>query len=218
MIMKKISIFFGLVSIFLIVFGIVFPKNLGTYTPIWKLKERCLGDEYGELRSQYFITLSNKKLWQETDSIFKIWNDHDSFTITEVYLQVSEDVAENCRITQDGMIRWQKQSSVRIDADALTVDGLSVTVGMREYFLEETEQSIIDFEAKAGIEADELLKTISEIRSEYTSALQKLSEAEYREVCRKRNKAVVNLVVIWGVYMTCYIYVRIRRKRNHLQV
>lgn len=216
--MKRITILLILVTIGLLSFFVLFPKNFGEHTPIWELKERCFGEEYGELRSQYFITLSNSKLWYETNSIFYIWNDHDAFRITEVYLMVKEDIAEDCKIRTSGIIRWEKQSHVRIEASALTEDELSVRVGMHEYRLDETADSINDFETETKMDAEELLDTIAEIRREYRSALQKLSEAEYQKVCSKIYKMIINLVVIWGIYVPFYIYIRMRRKRNNLQI
>lgn len=210
--MKRIGILFGLISISILFWGIVFPKSLGEHAPIWKLKERCFGNEYYELQSQYFITLSNSRLWYEEDSIFYIWNDHDIFTITEVYLQVSQEIAEDCKITTSGIIRWQKQSLpvyVRIKASALTNDALSVRVGGCEYSLDETEDSINDFEEETGIEAKELLETISKIRSEYISTLQKLSEAEYQNVWNKIYKRIMILIVMWGIYILLSFLVRI---------
>lgn len=206
--MKKMAILLGLITALILGFSVVFPKNLGVHAPIWELKERFFGDEYREVRTQYFITLSNRKLWYETNSIFYVWNDHDIFTTTEVYLVVPNEIAEECIITDSGMIRWQKQSSVRIDASVLTDDTLSVRVGMHEYSLDETEDSISDFEEKTGIDAEELLDTISSIRSEYISDLQKLSEAEYQNVCDKIKKIIIILIVMWGIYILLYSSVR----------
>lgn len=216
--MKRITILLILANIGILSFYVLFPKNLGAHTPIWELKERCFGEEYGELRSQYFITLSNSKLWYETNSIFYIWNDHDAFRITEVYLMVKKDVAEDCKIRPSGIIRWEKQSHVRIEASALTEDGLSVRVGMHEYRLDETADSINDFETETKIDAEELLDTIAVIRRDYISALQKLSAAEYQKVCSKIYGTIIYLVVIWGIYIPFYIYIRMRRKRNNLQI
>jgi hypothetical protein len=148
--------------------------------------------------------LLNRKLWYETGSIFYIWNDHDIFTTTEVYLVVPNEIAEECKITDSGIIQWQKQSSVRIDASALTDDILSVRVGMHEYSLDETEESISDFKEETGIDAEELLDTISKIRSEYISALQKLSEAEYQNVYNRIKKTIITLIVMWGIYILLY--------------
>lgn len=203
-IVKKIGILLGLITALILGFSVVFPKNLGNHTSIWKLKERFFGDEYRELRTQYFITLFNRKLWYETGSIFYIWNDHDIFTTTEVYLVVPNEIAEECKITDSGIIQWQKQSSVRIDASALTDDILSVRVGMHEYSLDETEKSISDFKEETGIDAEELLDTISKIRSEYISALQKLSEAEYQNVYNRIKKTIITLIVMWGIYILLY--------------
>lgn len=210
--MKKIGILLGLITVLILGYSVVFPKNMGNHTPIWGLKERFSGDEYRELRTEYFITLANRNLWYEMDSIFYVWNDHDIFTTTEVYLVVPDEIAEECKIYDTGIIRWYKQSSVRIDASALTDDTLSVRIGVHEYSLDETEESISGFEEATGIDAEELLDTISKIRSEYIAALQKLSEAEYQNVYNKIKKTIITLIIMWGIYILLYSLVRICRR------
>ena len=59
--MKKTGILFAAITIFILAVSVVFPKNLGEHTPIWDIKERFFGDEYGEVRSEYFISMRMKK-------------------------------------------------------------------------------------------------------------------------------------------------------------
>lgn len=233
--MKKITALLIFITVSVLSFFVLFPNNFGEHTPIWELKERYFGAEYGELRSQYFITLWNRNLWHKTGSIFYIGNDHDSLSITEVYLKIPEEIADGtCKITTSGMIWWEFQEgqgivrvetsalteaglTVYVSADILRNRGLSVDIGGQEYLLGASEKVLNDFEAETGINGVELLETVSEIRCEYVSALQKLSEAEYQKVCSNIYKTIINLVVIWGIYTLFYIYIRMRRKRNHLQ-
>lgn len=215
--MKGITALLVFITVSLLSIFVLFPKNLGKHTPIWELKARCFGEEYSRLRSGYFISEGSQKEWRRETDILFIYNDHDAFRITEVYLRTVKDVAENCRIKTSGIIRWEKQSHVRIEASALTEDALSVRVGGREYSLNETTESINNFEAETGMDAEELLDTIAMIRSEYISALQKLSDAEYQKVCSKIQKTIISIAIMWGIYVPVYIYIRMRRNRNNLQ-
>lgn len=52
---RNLLIFITMITLALIV---IFPKNLGERTPIWDVKKRFFGDEYGELRSKYFINFN----------------------------------------------------------------------------------------------------------------------------------------------------------------
>lgn len=55
--MKRITILLILATIGILSFYVLFPKNLGEHTPIWELKERCFGEEYGE-SIYHFIFIS----------------------------------------------------------------------------------------------------------------------------------------------------------------
>lgn len=211
--MKKIGILFIFITIIVLLYWIIFPKNLGKHTPIWDVKERFFGDEYGELRSEYFISMRMQKKWYEQESIFFIWNDHDIFRMTEVYLRVKKEVADNCKVNTSGCIEWKRQDwHMIICANALTDDPISVQNGFNEYSLDETEDSINKFEEATGIKACEVLDPISVIRSEYQETLNKLSEIEYRKTCAKICKAIIRLIIMWGIYgLVCMIISIVKR-------
>lgn len=106
--MKKTCILLVLVTIAVLGFFVVFPYNLGARTPIWEIKERFFGDQYGTLRSEYFISMNKQKMWDDNLSeYFFIYSDHDIFRITEVYLKITNKIAKNCKIKSSGLIEWK---------------------------------------------------------------------------------------------------------------
>lgn len=68
--MKKICILLTLVTVAVLGLFIVFPYNLGERTPIWEIKERFFGNQYGSLRSEYFISLKKRKMWYDSNAFF----------------------------------------------------------------------------------------------------------------------------------------------------
>ena len=212
--MKKTCILFAAITIFILAVYVVFPKNLGEHTPIWDIKERFFGDEYGEVRSEYFISMRMTRLWYEQQDILFIWNDHDIFRMTEVYLRVRKEIADNCKINTSGIIEWQRYDlHVLIMANALTDEPLIVQKGFDKYNLDRTEDSINEFEAATGIKADELLDTVALLRSEYKEALREISEKEYQNVCEKVKKRIRGLIIMWGVYVLIWGIVRTTEKK-----
>lgn len=100
--------------IFLSLF-VLFPQNLGEYTLIWKLKARCFNEEYSGLRSGYFISEGSQKEWRRQTDILFIYNDHDAFRITEVYLRTVKGVAVDAEELLDtiAMIRFEYISALQ---------------------------------------------------------------------------------------------------------
>lgn len=209
---RNLLIFITMITLALIV---IFPKNLGERTPIWDVKKRFFGDEYGELRSKYFINFNKyKETWHGQEGILNFWNDHDSFTLKEIYLKVGEEIAKNCKIKTSGTIEWTRYDlHVLILADALTDEPLIIKKGPVEYSLDQTEDSIHEFEAATGIEAEELLDTVALIRREYREKLNAISEMEYQAICASMKKTIIKLMIMWGIYVLIWEMIRIAEKR-----
>lgn len=213
--MKRTGILLLLLTLFILFFYILFPKNLGKNSPVWELQERFFDEAYGGLRAEYFISMRMQKMWHEQDSIFYIWNDHDAFRMTEVYLKVDKKIADNCKIKTSGMIEWQRYDlHMLISADALTDAPICITKGFLEYNLEQTEESVRELEAAEEIDAQALLDTVLLIRREYREALYRISGAEYRKVCAGIKKAIIGLIAVWAIYLLTWGTVEMV-KRNY---
>lgn len=211
-VMKKICILLAFITAFILAFFVAFPKNLGERTPIWEVKERFFGDEYGRLRSEYFISF-RIQMWYDQSSILYRWSDHDIFRITEVYLKVREEIADKCKIKTSGVIEWKQYGMIRcIYADALTDTPLRVSMGSGDYTLDDTEDSIEEFETATGINASELLDTVSVIRNEYREALNKISVLEYQKLWTRIEKVIMRVIVMWVIYILIWAAVRITQK------
>lgn len=211
--MKKIGILLVFITASILGFVVVFPKNLGERTPIWEVKQRFFGDEYGRLRSEQFIALRMSDTWYDPNDIFYITGDRDIFKVKEVYLRVQEEIADECKIKTSGVIEWEQYGSIRcIYADALTDTPLRISIEGDNYTLDNTEESIKEFEAATGINAYELLDTVSIIRSEYREALNRVSMLEYQKLCTRIEKAIKRVIVMWVIYILVWAAVRIIQK------
>lgn len=212
--MRSMGLLLVLVTLLILGPFVVYPRNMGEHTPIWELEERLFGDEYAGLRSEYFISLRMKKQWSDKSDVFYIGNKKDIFRVEEVYLEVWEDVARGCKVKTSGMIEWELKGQRRkVCADALTDTPLNVSIEYVEYELDETEDSKRKFEAATGMDADELLGTVSLIRNAYRETLKELSEEHYREVCAGIKRAATAVVIMWGAYVSIWCSVRIVKKQ-----
>lgn len=212
--MRKIGILISIFNVFVLLFSAIFPRNLGEHTPVWEVRERLFGEEYGELRSEYFISLNMKKAWHDMTDIFWVGSDHDIFRITKVYLNVKKEIADSCIINSSGGIEWGNfNSHIFVRADALTDTPLSIAVGPDDYILDDSEGSKAEFVAAMGMDAETILETVGFIRSEYRTALNALSEMEYRRVCARIGKAVRKVTVTWGIYVLVWGTIRVMEKR-----
>lgn len=219
--MRAIGVLLVFVSIIILGFSVVFPRNLGERTPVWEVKERFFGDAYRELRSEYFISMNMEQQWRDQNNILFIWNDGDVFRITEVYLKVKKEIANNCKITSSGIIEWKRNDlGKRILADALTDTPLRVLErhGDAEYSLDKTEDSIKEFEEATGIKADELLDTVSLIRKVYGETLNKLIEMRYQELRAMIKKSVIRVIIMWGIYAPIWGIVRTAKKKYQKEI
>lgn len=210
--MKKISVLLMLITAFYLYFQVIYPYNLGERTPVWELKERYFGEDYIEKRTEYFISLNKRKFWYDYDTFF-VWSDHDVFRTTKVYLEISEEVAKNCKLHTSGMIEWQSpHEHLYIHANVFTNDPLLVWFQGDEYSLDETEESIRKFETATGKNAKELLDTVHFIREEFRAALSQISETEYQNICSKIQQAIIWCAIVWGVFIFVCIVVQISKK------
>lgn len=209
---RKLLIFITMITLALIV---IFPKNLGERTPIWDVKKRFFADEYGELRSKYFINFNKyKETWHGQEGILCFYHKNGSSEKSEIYLKVGEEIAKNCKIKTSGTIEWTRYDlHVLILADALTDEPLIIKKGPVEYSLDQTEDSIHEFEAATGIKAEELLDTVALIRREYREKLNAISEMEYQAICASMKKTIIKLMIMWGIYVLIWEMIRIAEKR-----
>lgn len=211
--MRKMGVLLVLVTTLILGPFVLYPRNLGEHTPIWELEERLFGEGYGGVRSEYFISLKMVKQWDRSGT-FYIGNKKDIFRLVEVYLEVRKEVAHGCKIKTSGMIEWELKGQRRkVYADALTDTPLYVSIGHEEYVLDGTEGSKRKFEAATGMDAEELLDTVSLIRNAYRETLGELSEVHYQEVCAGIKKAATTVVIMWGTYVFLWCGTRTIRKQ-----
>lgn len=211
--MRKMGVLLVLVTTLILGPFVVYPRNLGEHTPIWELEERLFGEGYEGVRSEYFISLKMVKQWDRSGT-FYIGNDKDVFRLVEVYLEVKKEVAHGCKIKTSGMIEWELKGQRRkVRADALTDTPLYVSIEHEEYVLDGTEGSKRKFEAATGMDADELLGTVSLIRNAYRKTLRELSEVHYRQVCAGIKKAATTVVIMWGTYVSLWCGIRVVKKQ-----
>lgn len=205
--MKKAIIFMVIITALVLTLTIFYPISLGNRTPVWELKERCFGDEYVELRSEHFISMRYSISWNTNDSIFYIATQDDVFSPEKAFLQVKKETAKECKILSSGMIEWCIYDyHIRIDVSAFEDNPMNIVKGFDEFTLDKTIESMKKFEEITGANACEIIDTVSLIRSEYRDSLYMLSLQEYNRVCNSRNRTIIILSVIWGVYiMICSI-------------
>lgn len=105
-----------------------------------------------------------------------------------------------------------------IYADALSDTPLRISMGFDEYSLDTTEESIKEFETATGIEAAELLNTVSALRIEYRKVLNRISETEYQRLCARIETVIVRVFIMWGIYILVWIIARTIQKNYQKKI
>ena len=208
--MTIISAIMAWLSIYFMVPFILFPKYLGNHRPVWEMKEIFLGEEYGVLRTEYFLSSLNKAyLWgNKIDSIFYVRGDGGLLTTQHYWLVIEDGVLEGSgTIWDSGKMTWRCNQDIVVYADVLADMPLEVSIRAsedshraNEYTLDDTEDSISAFEGETGLDAEELLDTVRMIRGEYQTALAALSKMEYGSVRGRIGRRVWVLSVMWGIW------------------
>lgn len=189
---------------------LVDPDHLMENKPVWEMKERYFGEEYEKERAKALISLNYQMFWRGQTSLFVVQDSDGAgdcrlaiYSSIAADRGISSEIAKgDWVITISNLILWHDSSRhMGICADALEDTPVEISVGSKDYVLDETGESIRAFEEETDLDAEGYLDMVRLIREEYRTDLNTLIEMDYQRVRSGIIKRVCNLSVIWGIWL-----------------